>query len=163
MRRLDKGAPIRDAIRAAGLDIPRLAAKTQQIDPGGDGLSKAYIGFIVGRGKTARDECSDRAAELIAKALDVPLSLLFEAGPSMPTESTSTPRSQTRGSRKSLPVQLMNQRELADFLRKSMSWIDQQIKDHDDWPVHYAGRSRRFDPYEVLAYLGERRKAAQPV
>ena len=66
MRRLDKGAPLRAAMKAAGLDIPRLAAKTKDVDPTGEGLSRAMVGFIVGSGKTAREECSDRAAELLS-------------------------------------------------------------------------------------------------
>ena len=46
--------------------------------------------------------------------------------------------------------------ELSRFLRKSMSWIDAQITDAKErgerWPgLIYVGRSRRFDPHEVLA------------
>lgn len=154
MRRLDNGGPLRDAMKAAGTDIPRLAATT--------GLSKALVGFIAGRGKTARDDCSDRVAELIAAALNVPLHTLFEAGSSTPSESTSARSLRTGEPRKKpLPAQLMDQRSLAGFLRKSGSWIDKQIQEDEDWPVHYVGRSRRFDPHEVLTYLDRRHRAAK--
>ena len=60
----------------------------------------------------------------------------------------------------------MDQKELARFLRKSLSWIDKQIQDwardhEDDWPgLIYVGRSRRFDPHAVLAGLQRQRTAA---
>jgi hypothetical protein len=167
MRRLDKGAPLRAAMKAAGLDIPRLAAKTKDVDPTGEGLSRAMVGFVVGSGKTAREECSDRAAELIASALDRELATLFEPTVFTFTESTSTRRSKIADRRKpDLPEQLMDQKELARFLRKSLSWIDKQIQDwardhEDDWPgLIYVGRSRRFDPHAVLAGLQRQRTAA---
>jgi hypothetical protein len=154
-------------MKAAGLDIPRLAAKTKEVDPTGEGLSRAMVGFIVGSGKTAREECSDRAAELIASALDRELATLFESTVFTLTESTSTRRSKIENRRKpELPEQLMDQRELARFLRKSLSWIDKQIQDwardhEDDWPgLIYVGRSRRFDPHAVLAGLRRQRTAA---
>ncbi|WP_445524746.1 hypothetical protein [Streptomyces cyslabdanicus] len=163
MRRLDKGAPLRAAMEAAELDIPRLAAKTKEVDPDGAGLSKALVGFIVGKGKTAREECSDRAAELIAAALDREVAALFETPVFMLSESTSTGGSEMAERRKPLPEQLMDQRELARFLRKSMSWIDSQITDarkHGQiWPgLIYVGGSRRFDPHAVLD--GQRRQRA---
>ncbi|MFY3807616.1 MULTISPECIES: hypothetical protein [Bacteria] len=172
MRRLDKGAPIRDAMQAAGLDIPRLAARTKELDP--DGLSKALVGFIVGSGKSAREECSDRAAGIIARALNRPVEELFESDEpiSMPEESTSTRRLQVGGRRKprrkGLPDRLMDQPELATWLKKSMSWIDKQIQETRDlpegerFPVHYVGHSRRFDPREVLEHCDQARQA-QPV
>ncbi|WP_174569444.1 hypothetical protein [Streptomyces qaidamensis] len=167
MRRLDEGAPLRAAMKAAGLDIPRLAAKTKDVDPTGEGLSRAMVGFIVGSGKTAREECSDRAAELIASALDRELGTLFASTVFTLGESTSTRRSKTEERRKpELPEQLMDQKELARFLRKSPSWIDKQIQDwardhEDDWPgLIYVGRSRRFDPHAVLAGLQRQRTAA---
>ncbi|MEU6535570.1 hypothetical protein [Streptomyces sp. NPDC047000] len=164
MRRLDKGAPLRAAMEAAQLDIPRLAARTREIDPDGAGLSKALVGFIVGKGKTAREECSDRAADLIAHAIGREVTELFEAPICMPTESTSTRRSKTKDRRKPLPDRLMDQRELAEFLRKSMSWIDRQIteaKERDElWPgLIYVGSSRRFDLHAVLDGLRQRTQA----
>ncbi|WEH40751.1 hypothetical protein [Streptomyces sp. AM 2-1-1] len=167
MRRLDQGAPLRAAIQAAGLDIPHLAARTKDVDPTGKGLSPAYIGFIAGRGKSAREDCSDRAAELICKVLGREVTDLFEPVLLTLVESTSTSRSVTPVSGKSgrstkapLPDRLMDQRELAEFLRKSPSWIDAQIKqarqDGHLWPgLIYVGRSRRFDPRAVLAAMRE--------
>ncbi|MGW5408967.1 hypothetical protein [Streptomyces spiralis] len=165
MRRLDNGEPLRTAMRAAGLDIPRLAARTKEVDPAGEGLSKALVGFIVGGGRSAREECSDRAAELMAAALDKELDQLFTSPITMQPESTSTRGSVVASRRKSeaLPERLMDQTELSAFLRKSMSWIDKQIKDAKDqgelWPgLIYVGSSRRFDPHAVLAAL--RRQSA---
>ena len=162
MRRLDKGAPLRAAMKAAELDIPRLAAKTKDVDPTGEGLSRAMVGFIVGSGKTAREECSDRAAELIATALDRELGTLFASTVFTLRESTSTRRSKTGERRKQeLPEQLMDQKELARFLRKSLSWIDKQIQDAKErgeiWPgLIYVGSSRRFDPHAVLDAMRQR-------
>ncbi|MFD6425074.1 hypothetical protein [Streptomyces sp. NPDC060198] len=164
MRRLDKGGPLRAAIQAAGLDIPHLAARTKELDPTGRGLSPAYVGFIAGRGKSAREDCSDRAAELISLALDQEVTALFEPVILTLVESTSTSRSAIPVSGKSgrptrtLPDQLMDQHELSRFLRKSPSWIDAQIKQAREagglWPgLIYVGRSRRFDPRAVLAAM----------
>ena len=58
-----------------------------------------------------------------------------------------------------LPDQLMTQAELCKWLQKSSSWIDKKIQD-GELPVHYVGRSRRFDPAEVLRHLDARAKAA---
>ncbi|MDT0567864.1 hypothetical protein RM704_10350 [Streptomyces sp. DSM 3412] len=165
MRRLDKGAPLRAAMTAAGLDIPRLAAKTREIDPDQKGLSKSLVGFIVGSGKTAREECSDRAAELVAAALGREVTTLFEPVVFTLGESTSTRKSWTGDGRKPLPAQLMDQRSLAEFLRKSPSWIDKQIQDAAErgelWPgLIYVGRSRRFDPHAVLDAMRRQRTAA---
>lgn len=143
-------------MEAAQLDIGRLAAKTKDVDPAGAGLSRALVGFIVGKGKTARDECSDHAAGLIAAALGKQVKDLFEELPLFFDEvSTSTRRSQIPSRRTPLPDQLMDQRQLAEFLRKSMSWIDKQIQEASErdetWPgLFYVGRSRRFDPRAVL-------------
>ncbi|MFF8656757.1 hypothetical protein [Streptomyces huasconensis] len=164
MRRLDKGAPIRAAMKAAELDIPRLAAKTREVDPTGEGLSKSMVGFIVGGGKSAREECSDRAADLIAAALDQEVLHLFEPTFIMLPESTSTRRPKTRTVVSPLPQQLMDQQSLARFLRKSTSWIDRQIRlaqaEERTWPgLIYVGRSRRFDPLAVLDGLRKQRAA----
>ncbi|MDX3066908.1 hypothetical protein PV518_32840 [Streptomyces sp. ND04-05B] len=166
MRRLDQGAPLRAAMKAAGLDIPRLAARTKGVDPTGEGLSRAMVGFIVGAGKTAREECSDRAAELIASALDREVATLFESAVFTFGESTSTRRTHTAERRKSeLPEQLMDQAGLARFLRKSSSWIDKQVQEAaergDLWPgLIYVGRSRRFDPHAVLDGMRKQRASA---
>ncbi|MGI3199617.1 hypothetical protein ACRJ4W_15300 [Streptomyces sp. GLT-R25] len=166
MRRLDKGAPLRAAMKAAGLDIPSLAAKTKDVDPKGEGLSRSLVGFIAGAGKTAREECSDRAAELIAAALDKGVDDLFLTPVFTLAESTSTRRSQTGERRKpELPERLMDQAELSKFLRKSRSWIDKQIQDAKErgeiWPgLIYVGSSRRFDPHAVLDAMRQQSTAA---
>ncbi|MEU1141835.1 hypothetical protein ABZ392_34005 [Streptomyces sp. NPDC005885] len=165
MRRLETGAPLRAAMEAAGLDISRLAAKTKDVDPQGDGLSRALVGFIVGKGKTAREECSDHAAGLIAAALDKEIDTLFAVGSVFLTpRSTSTRRSQIVERRPELPDQLMDQRQLAKFLRKSSSWIDKQIQLAAEsgslWPgLIYVGSSRRFDPHAVLDAMRKRTAA----
>ncbi|MEU0199177.1 MULTISPECIES: hypothetical protein [unclassified Streptomyces] len=161
MRRLDKGAPLRAAMKAAELDIPRLAAKTKDVDPIGKGLSAAYVGFIAGKGKTAREECSDRAARLIASALGREVADLFEASVFLTSESTSTRRSQIERRKPELPERLMDQAELSQFLRKSRSWIDKQIQEAKErgeiWPgLIYVGSSRRFDPHAVLDAMRQR-------
>ncbi|NEC72938.1 hypothetical protein [Streptomyces rochei] len=166
MRRLDKGAPLRAAMKAAGLDIPRLAAKTKDVDPEGEGLSRSLVGFIAGQGKTAREECSDRAAELIALALNREVEDLFLTPVFTLPESTSTRRSQTGERQKpELPQRLMKQSELSEFLRKSPSWIDKQIQEARErgeiWPgLIYVGTSRRFDPHAVLDAMRRQSTAA---
>lgn len=77
MHRLHDGQPIRNAMREAGLSIPKLAAKTREIDEEGKGLSPALIGFAVSTGSSAREEISDRAAQLMADALGTPVHDLF--------------------------------------------------------------------------------------
>lgn len=161
MRRLNKGAPLRQAMAEAGLDIPRLVEATQRVDPEGNGLSRSLIGFIVGSGKSARDECSERAAELLALALGRPQGDLFdiETPFSVVAESTSTPRVQIMTSDSpQLPSQLMTSKQLAAFLQKSLSWLEKELKD-PAFPVHWAGRSRRFNPAEVLDYQAKKRAA----
>ena len=80
------GQPIRDAMRAAKLSGPALAAATRNVDPIGRGVSPSKIGRLAGRGTSAQDRCRLRTAWLIADALDVPLQALF----AMPTVSTDT-------------------------------------------------------------------------
>ncbi|MCX4661470.1 hypothetical protein [Streptomyces uncialis] len=163
MRRLTKGAPIRAAMRAAGIDIPTLAIRTREVDPEGLGLSRSLVGHITGAGRTARDQCSDRAAQLIAGALDQEVTKLFASDFDITDESTSTSRPKTAASR--LPAQLMDQRQLSDFLGKSMSWIDAQIqsarRSGELWPgLIYVGSSRRFDPHAVLDAMRGKQQAA---
>ncbi|MFE5258285.1 hypothetical protein [Streptomyces coelicoflavus] len=166
MRRLDKGAPLRAAMKAAGLDIPSLAAKTKDVDPAREGLSRSLVGFIAGGGKTAREECSDRAAELIAAALGKEVDDLFLTPVFTLTESTSTRRTKIdERSATELPARLMDQAELSTFLRKSRSWIDKQIQESRErgeiWPgLIYVGSSRRFDPHAVLDAMRKQSTAA---
>ncbi|MFJ2174385.1 hypothetical protein ACIOHE_15905 [Streptomyces sp. NPDC087851] len=168
MRRRNHGAPIRAAMRAAGMAIPRLAAKTKEIDPDGRGISASYIGFITGSGETAREECSDRAAQLVAGALDQEVEELFEPVVYTLRESTSTRRLATAlqgDAPAELPERLMTQTELAGFLRMSKSWIDKEIQEcrrrGETWPgLIYVGGRRRFDPIAVLAGQGRIRDSA---
>ncbi|MEV0090384.1 hypothetical protein [Streptomyces sp. NPDC050738] len=165
MRRLNKGAPIRAAMKSAGLDVSTLAAKTRSIDPDGKGLSHAYVGFISGRGTSSRETCSDRAATLIAAALDQEVTILFESIVFTLGESTSARTPRTPEHRTALPERLMDQPALAAFLRKSPSWIDAEIKAAKDaggiWPgLIYVGSSRRFDPLAVLDAMRQQRASA---
>ncbi|GGP55501.1 XRE family transcriptional regulator [Streptomyces abikoensis] len=80
------GQPLRDAMQAAGLSGPKLAAATRLVDPAGKGVSAAAVGFITGRGQNAQARCRLRTAWLIAEALGQPLQSLF----SMPAVSTVT-------------------------------------------------------------------------
>ncbi|MFI2078633.1 XRE family transcriptional regulator [Streptomyces triculaminicus] len=84
--RKSNGQPLREAMRAAGLSGPKLAAATRHIDPQGKGVSAAAIGFITGCGRTARERCRPRTAQLIADALGHPVHELF----AMPAPSTVT-------------------------------------------------------------------------
>ncbi|WP_157877472.1 hypothetical protein [Streptomyces odonnellii] len=137
------------------MSVSLLAAKTKEIDPTGEGLSPSYVGFIVGGGKSVRETCSDRAAQLIAAALDREIADFFEDAIFRLDESTSTRRTEPGEGPTALPERLMDQAELSRFLRKSMSWIDAQIQEArargELWPgLIYVGRSRRFDPAAVL-------------
>lgn len=77
MHRLGNGKPIRDAMAASGLSIPKLAARTKEIDPEGKGLSQALIGFYVSTGSSAREHATERTMRLMAEALDSPTEELF--------------------------------------------------------------------------------------
>lgn len=164
MRRLNKGAELRSAMTDAGLDIPRLVEATRRVDPEGNGLSRAAIGFLVSRGKSARETCSSHAADLLAEALGVPLGDLFvveESALSAVGESTSTPGVQNVMSEASppLPARLLTSAQLCAFLQKSASWLEKEIATDREFPVHYVGRSRRFDQAEVLTHQAEKRRA----
>lgn len=86
LHRKGAGQPLRDAMTAAGLTGPTLAAATKVVDVTGRGISPATVGKLAGRGQTATDTCRLRTAWLIAEVLDKPLHQLF----SMPTVSTDT-------------------------------------------------------------------------
>jgi hypothetical protein len=162
MQRLNKGAGLRSAMAAAGLDIPHLVEATRAVDPAGQGVSRAAIGFLVSRGKSARETTSDRAAALLAEALDVPLGDLFvieESALSAVGESTSTPGVQNPMDAPPLPDPLLTSAQLRTFLQKSASWLEKEIATDPEFPVHWIGRSRRFDTAEVLAHMATRRRA----
>jgi hypothetical protein len=75
MHRLDNGQPIRDAIADAGLSIEELAEKTKAID--GYGVSRSTIGHMVATGPSGRSKFEDRSCDLVARALDTPITELF--------------------------------------------------------------------------------------
>jgi hypothetical protein len=86
LSRKHEGQPLRDAMRAAGMSGPKLAAATKTVDPTGRGISPAIVGRLTGQGKTAREKCRGRTAGLISAALLLPVEVLFD----MPSDSTST-------------------------------------------------------------------------
>jgi hypothetical protein len=86
LHRRSNGQPLRRAMKAAGLSIPKLAAATRGVDEAGLGVSRSAIGMLVSEGKSGRERCRLRTAWLIADALDAPLQRLF----AMPETSTST-------------------------------------------------------------------------
>lgn len=90
LSRKDEGKPLRDAMERAGFTIEELAEATKEMDPAGKGASPASIGFLISRGKSARDNCEWTTAWWVAEALHrrtvAPLQDLF----SMPQGSTST-------------------------------------------------------------------------
>jgi hypothetical protein len=77
MHRLDNGQPIRDAMQEAGLSIERLADKTKEADPAGYGISRSAIGHMVSTGPSGRGEFERRSADLVASALERPITELF--------------------------------------------------------------------------------------
>lgn len=89
MFRRDRGRPIREAIKRAGLSIPLLAKRTREIDPEGKGLSPALIGFYTSTGASGRESISDNAARLIAAGVDSPTEELFSDQPSPPPPQPS--------------------------------------------------------------------------
>lgn len=158
MRRLDNGTPIRTAMKHAGLDIKGLAAKTREVDPDGRGLAKSAIYYMVGTGKSAREEHSDRAAILVAEALAVPVSRLFVEDPlPMASESTSTRRMQIEMTDPAPLEPLVDQRALNEVIGKSETWVYRQRRQfpasHETpFPVHYIGRRPKYRVSEVLAW-----------
>jgi hypothetical protein len=90
LSRKGAGKPLRDAMERAGFTIEELAEATKKMDPAGKGASPASIGFLVSRGKSARDNCEWTTAWWVAEALHArtvaPLQDLF----AMPPHSTST-------------------------------------------------------------------------
>lgn len=81
MYRLDSGQPIRDAMKAAGLSIERLAEKTKEVDPAGYGISQSAIGHMVSTGTSGRNRFEDRSCDLAALALDRPVQEFFTNTP----------------------------------------------------------------------------------
>jgi hypothetical protein len=57
-----------------------------------------------------------------------------------------------------LPDPLLTSAQLRTFLQKSASWLEKELATDPEFPVHYVGRSRRFDHAEVLAHMARRRR-----
>lgn len=89
MYRREGGRPIREAIERAGLSIPKLAARTKEIDPEGRGLSQALIGFYASEGASGRESASDRTIRLMAAGLNTPTEELFSDHPTPPSPQPS--------------------------------------------------------------------------
>ncbi|MGW2861850.1 helix-turn-helix domain-containing protein [Streptomyces sp. NPDC001205] len=77
MHRLDNGQPLRNAMKAAGLSIERLAEMTKQADPAGYGISQSAIGHMVSTGPSGRNRFEDRSCDLVARALERPVQEFF--------------------------------------------------------------------------------------
>ncbi|MDH6111947.1 hypothetical protein P3T36_006870 [Kitasatospora sp. MAP12-15] len=160
MRRRNNGAELRKAMKEAGLKIPSLTEATRRADPTGAGISQAMVGFVVGQGKTAREECSEHVAKLISTALGKPLTDLFIVELSVVVNSTSTPRDEMQTTTPDAgPEPLMTPKELLRYLRKSENWLDIEINEGRIEPI-YVGRDRRFDRQQVLAELKAARTTA---
>lgn len=86
VQRINSGQPIREAMSSLGLSIPKLAEATRKIDPSGRGVAQAAVGFLVTEGRSAREHCRPRTAQLIADALGHPIQHFFTT----PSLSTST-------------------------------------------------------------------------
>jgi hypothetical protein len=77
-RRIDGGAPLRDAMERRSLGLDQLAALTAAADPTGHGISFQLVAFLATRRRWARETTSLRAAALIEDALEYPRGSLFE-------------------------------------------------------------------------------------
>lgn len=78
-RRRSGGAELRRAMADQDLTIGRLADLTAELDPEDTGVNWRTIGFLVSEGRSGRETCSIRTAQLVAGALRVPVDQLFEA------------------------------------------------------------------------------------
>lgn len=77
-RRRDDGQPLRDAMKAAGMNLQALATATKVADPAGAGVSYQLIGFLATAKKYGRSTTTPETAELIERALGVTKGSLFE-------------------------------------------------------------------------------------
>lgn len=89
MFRREGGRPIREAIKRAGLSIPKLAQRTKEIDPAGKGLSQALIGFYTSTGASGREAATDNTVTLMAAGLNAPTEELFSEHPQPPPPQPS--------------------------------------------------------------------------
>lgn len=53
------------------------------------------------------------------------------------------------------PEQLLTKRELADRIRKSVRWVEMQIRQYDDFPKERVGETWRFDWLVTRAWLNK--------
>jgi predicted DNA-binding transcriptional regulator AlpA len=152
-------------MKHAGLSVAQLAARTREVDPDGRGLSKASVGFAVSAGASGRDEVSDRAAALIAAALDVAEELLFhddaQDSPEAPAATPSRLRSEMPAPAQQADVEpFLDEKELCRVTKKSRDWYFDQRRQHPPgsatpFPVHFFGRSPRYRLSEVTAWCAE--------
>jgi hypothetical protein len=77
-RRIDGGAPLRDAMERRSLGLAELAGLTAEFDPTGVGISFQLVAFLATRRRWARETTSLRAAALIEDALGYGRGDLFE-------------------------------------------------------------------------------------
>lgn len=163
MRRRLNGKPLRNAMQHAGLSVAGLAAKTREIDPEKRGLSKAAVGFAVSAGQSGRDEISDRAAALIAAALDVAEELLFheDSPEASPTATPSRLRSEMPAPAPQVDVEpFVDVKTLSALTGVSRDWYFDQRRAHPPgsatpFPVHFFGNNVRFRLSEVTAWCAE--------
>lgn len=88
-RRIGDGKALKDAMKAAGLTLESLAARTKELDPAGAGVSRSLIGFLTaprasgvsgGRGHRSRryrETTSPETASLIEAACNARPGQLF--------------------------------------------------------------------------------------
>lgn len=159
MRRRDGGKPLRAAMAEAGLSIPALARATAAVDPDGRGLSQASIGQMVSAGKSGREHFSERAARLVAEALDRPIAAFFT-----PEGSTSTRTTAKSAVVVDMHEPMIDRKRLADLLGKSPSWVDKQRLRYRNtatpFPTEWVGGTPRFFYTKALAWLATVRQAA---
>lgn len=155
MRRRDGGRQLRAAMADTGLSLRGLSVVTSRVDPDDRGVSAATLGNLSGSGASARDFCSDRVADLIARALRVPVGSLFESEADF--VRTRPSRNREIGSAVAAGG-MVTAKELASLLVKHVSWVYDLAYTYPashptPFPVRYVGKSPRYFPSEVYAWL----------
>ena len=77
-RRIDGGAPLREAKERRSVGLADLAGLTAELDPTGVGISFQLVACLATRSRWARETTSLRAAALIEDALGCTRGTLFE-------------------------------------------------------------------------------------
>jgi hypothetical protein len=79
-RKRDGGAPLRQAMKDAGMGLQALADRTRAVDPDGKGVSYQLLGFLTQDppGRHGRDTCWPASADLIETALGARPGSLFD-------------------------------------------------------------------------------------